>query len=187
MLRRPKTPSMNKDQIRDTVNRTFYSSLEESRTTLDALPPGQLQALVRAISDSIFAVMEELDSASPATGPLNKDEEDGSEEVVLWTGKPLMTLGEKYELTSQRLRIFSGVFSRDLEEIDLVRVRDTKVKQHMGERMVGVGDVTIFSTDKNNPEITLNNVKDPVAVREIIRKAYLAEQERRGLRYREDD
>lgn len=175
---------MNKDQIRDTVNRTFYSSLEESGTEINALPPGQLQAIVRAMSDSMYAVMEGLDAESPTTGKLSTGE-DGEEEV-LWTGKPLMTLGEKYELTTQRLRIFRGVFARDLEEIDLVRVRDTKVKQHLGERMAGVGDVTVFSTDKNNPEIVLNNVKNPVEVRETIRKAYLAEQDRRGLKFREE-
>ena len=175
---------MNKDQIRDTVNRTFYHSLEESGTDVNALPPGQLQAIVRAVADSIYAVMDGLDSESPATGPLT--ESSVGEEEILWQGKPLMTLGEKYELTSQRLRIYRGVFARNLEEIDLVRIRDTKVKQHLGERMAGVGDVTIFSTDKNNPEIVLNNVKDPVEVRETIRKAYLAEQERRGLRYREE-
>lgn len=177
--------AMNKDQVRDTVNRTFYSSLEESGTEINALPPGQLQAIVRAVSDSIFAVMEGLDEASPTTGALGGSGED-KEETVIWTGKPLFTLGEKYELTSQRLRIFKGVFSRDIEEIDLVRVRDTKVKQHLGERMAGVGDVTVFSTDKNNPEIVLNNVKEPVKVRELIRKAYLDEQERRGLRFREE-
>ena len=176
---------MNKDQIRDTVNRTFYSSLEESGTEINALPPGQLQALVRAVSDSIYAVMEGLDNHSPSTGALNSGNGD-EEETLLWTGKPLMTLGERYELTTQRLRIFRGVFARDLEEIDLVRVRDTKVKQHLGERMAGVGDVTVFSTDANNPEIVLNNVKDPIEVRETIRKAYLAEQDRRGLRFREE-
>lgn len=179
---------MNKDQIRDTVNRSFYKSLEESGAELNALPPGQLQALVRAVSDSIFAVVDQLDAESPTTGTLNDTvaSADSSDEQLLWTGRPLMTIGERYELTTQRLRIFRGVFSRNLEEIDLVRVRDTKVKQHVGERMMGVGDVTVFSTDKNSPEVTLNNVKDPVEVREIIRKAYLAEQERRGLRFREE-
>jgi hypothetical protein len=176
---------MNKDQIRDAVNRTFYSSLEESGTEVNALPPGQLQAIVRAVADSIYTVMEDLDSESPAkgTGPLPTSTED---EEILWAGKPLMTLGERYELTSQRLRIYRGVFARNLEEIDLVRIRDTKVKQHLGERMAGVGDVTIISTDKSNPEIILNNVKNPIEVRETIRKAYLAEQDRRGLRFREE-
>lgn len=175
---------MNKDQIRDAVNRTFYSSLEESGTEINSLPPGQLQAIVRAVADSIFCVMEELDEEASATGPLAAPA--SSSEEVLWQGKPLFSIGERYELTSQRLRIYRGVLARNLEEIDLVRIRDTKVKQHLGERMAGVGDVTVISTDKSNPEIVLNNVKDPVEVRETIRKAYLAEQERRGLRFREE-
>ena len=178
---------MNKDQIRDKVNQAFYGSLEESEADISSLPPGQLQAIVRAISDSMFAVLEGLDDQPGATGTLGSSgSPEDDEESMLWVGKPMFTLGEKYELTSQRLRIYRGVFSRDLEEIDLVRVRDTKVKQHLGERMAGIGDVTVFSTDKNNPEITLNNVKDPLEVREIIRKAYLAEQDRRGLKFREE-
>ncbi len=178
---------MNKDQIRDIVNRSFYGSLEESEADLSALPPGQLQALVRAMSDSMYAVLETMaeeegpgPAASPAAGA-------SGEEEVLWSGKPLGSFGERYELTTQRLRIYRGIWSRQIEEIDLVRVRETKVNQHLGERMLNVGDVTIISTDKINPELVLNNVKDPLEVREAIRKAYLAEQERRGLRYREDD
>lgn len=177
---------MNKDQIRDIVNRSFYSSLEESESDLGALPPGQLQALVRAMSDSMYAVLEGLEEEGTPPVPV-ADSADPEEERILWSGKPLMTLGERYELTTQRLRIYRGVWSRHIEEIDLVRVRETKVNQHLGERMLNVGDVTIISTDKINPELVLNNVKEPLEVREAIRKAYLAEQERRGLRYREED
>jgi hypothetical protein len=176
---------MNRDQVRDTVNRTFYLSLEESKTDLSALPPGQLQGLVRAISDSMFAVLEELDEEPGGTGPLAAVE--NAEEHVLWTGRPFMTLRVRYELTSQRLRIYRGLIGRDIEEIDLVRVRDTKVKQQAAERAVNIGDVSVFSHDTNHPEIVLSNVNDPLEVRETIRKAYLAEQERRGLRYREND
>lgn len=176
---------MNRDQIRDIVNRTFYSSLEESQTELSAIPPGQLQGLVRAISDSMFAVLDGLEETPQAvTVPPSTASE---EEVVLWTGRPFMTLRVRYELTSQRLRIYRGLIGRDIEEIDLIRVRDTKVKQHAGERTINIGDITVFSTDSNNPQIILSNVDKPLEVREVIRKAYLAEQERRGLRYRDTE
>lgn len=179
---------MNRDQVRDVVNRSFYSSLEESKTDLSALPPGQLQGLVRAISDSMFAVLEQLeDEESARPGPAATNNVDPGEERVLWTGRPFMTLRVRYELTNHRLRIYRGLIGRDIEELDLVRVRDTKVKQHAGERAINIGDVTILSHDQSNPEIVLNNVNDPLEVREIIRKAYLAEQERRGLRYRDTD
>lgn len=35
-------------------------------------------------------------------------------------------------------------------------------------------------------EVRLENVKDPAQVRELIRQAYVAEQKRRGLTYREE-
>lgn len=180
---------MNRDQVRDVVNRTFYSSLEESKTDLTALPPGQLQGLVRAISDSMFAVLDQLeeeDAAKPVAPVAGANADPGAEQV-LWYGRPFMTIRVRYELTNHRLRIYRGLIGRDIEELDLVRVRDTKVKQHAGERAMNIGDITIFSHDQSNPEIVLNNVNDPVEVREIIRKAYLAEQERRGLRYRDTD
>lgn len=179
---------MTRDQIRDIVNRSFYLSLEESKTDLGALPPGQLQGLVRAISDSMFAVLDELEEApAPVPSVAASDSSDPGQERVLWSGRPFMTLRVRYELTNHRLRIYRGLIGRDIEEIDLVRVRDTKVKQHAGERAVNIGDVTIISHDQSNPEIVLHNVSDPVDVRETIRKAYLAEQERRGLRYRDTD
>lgn len=177
---------MNRDQVRDIVNRTFYSSLEESKTDLNALPPGQLQGLVRAISDSMFAVLEELEE-TPPTAVAPSGNGNPEEERVLWSGRPFMTLRVRYELTNHRLRIYKGLVGRDIEELDLVRVRDTKVKQHAGERAINIGDVTILSHDQSNPEIVLSNVNDPLEVRETLRKAYLAEQERRGLRYRDTD
>jgi hypothetical protein len=179
---------MNRDQVRDVVNRTFYASLEESKTELSALPPGQLQGLVRAFSDSMFAVLEGLeleDAAAPAQPTAGSASPE--EERILWEGRPFMTLRVRYELTNHRLRIYRGLIGRDIEEIDLVRIRDTKVKQHAGERAMNIGDITIISHDKTNPEIVLHNVNEPLEVRETIRKAYLAEQERRGLRYRDTD
>jgi hypothetical protein len=182
---------MNRDQVRDIVNRTFYTSLEESKTDLSALPPGQLQALVRAVSDSMFAVLEQYEETPARTQPAEAAAEGAGgnpqEERVLWSGRPFMTLRVRYELTNHRLRIYRGLIGRDIEEIDLIRVRDTKVKQHAGERAVNIGDITVISHDLTNPEIVLHNVNDPLEVRETIRKAYLAEQERRGLRYRDTD
>lgn len=173
---------MQREKIRNVVTEQFYRSLDESGVTVDALPHSQLQAIVSSLADGVFAALEALEEGDQPARPAAPS----SGEEVLWQGKPAMSLGERYELTSQRLRIFRGIFNRQLEEIDLVRVRDTKVKQHLGERALNVGDITIISTDPSKPNVVLNNVKDPMKVRELIREAYLKEQERRGLRYREE-
>ena len=173
---------MQKETVRKLITDQFYRSIDESGVKLDAIPHAQLQAVVGALADGVFSALcalEEEDQGAPTPG-------ESAEESVLWSGKPYATMGTRYELTSQRLRIFRGVFSRQLEEIDLVRVRDTEVTQNLGERAFNVGDVKILSSDASKPEVVLNNVREPFEVRETIRKAYLAEQKRRGLRYRDE-
>ena len=108
------------------------------------------------------------------------------EEVQIWRGRPYMTVGTIYELTTQRIRVIKGILGNRIEEVELVRVRDTKYKQHLGERMLDVGDITVISNDPTTPELTLHNVKNPIEVREMIRKATIDEKNRRGLRYREE-
>ena len=109
-----------------------------------------------------------------------------AEEKEIWRGRPYLTVGTVYELTTQRIRVLRGILGNRVEEVELVRVRDTKFKQHLGERMLDVGDITVISTDPTMPELVLNNVKNPIEVRELIRKAVIEEKNRRGLRYREE-
>ncbi len=191
---------MQRDEVRKTVTAQFYQSLSESGVEITAIPQSQLQALVNALADGVFAALAAVDAESDAiVNPNLAASRSASliaagepqalgevEETMLWRGRPYLTIGTVYELTTQRLRIIRGILGNQVEEIELIRVRDTRVKQHLGERALNVGDVTILSNDTTAPEIVLNNVNDPLAVRELIRKAVQAEKERRGLRYRED-
>jgi thioester reductase-like protein len=176
---------VKREKFRQIISDQFYKSLEQSEVKLDSIPHTQLQAIVGAMSDGVFAAFQAVTEDSPKASQAPEAEIEAEEEV-LWVGKPQLILGTRYELTTQRLRIFSGVLSRDLEEIDLVRVRDTKVTQNLGERALNMGDIVIVSTDPSKPEFTLESVKDPMEVREKIRAAYLAEQKRRGLSFREE-
>jgi hypothetical protein len=191
---------MQRDDVRKTVTAQFYQSLSESGVEITAIPQSQLQTLVNALADGVFAALAAVDaesdtlvnsnltvSRSASAIPVSEPQALGEvEETLLWRGRPYLTIGTVYELTTQRLRIIRGILGNQVEEIELIRVRDTRVKQHLGERALNVGDVTILSNDTTAPEIVLNNVSDPLAVRELIRKAVQAEKERRGLRYRED-
>jgi len=175
---------MDRERLRSQFTEQFYRSLDESGVRMEAIPPAQLQALARAAADGLFAVLDAAE-AEGAGHDGSGVRGDGGEET-LWTGKPYLSLSTRYQLTSQRLRITRGLFGRSLEEIDLVRVRETKVTQNLGERSFNLGDVLIFTGDPETPEYVLENVRDPMEVREILRAAYLAEQKRRGLRYREE-
>lgn len=186
---------MQRDEIRKLVSSTFERSLAETGTPITAVPANQMQALVAAMADSIFAAIDALEDEQmnrPTSAPAAAGANGGSQmtadvpEQQLWRGRPYLSIGTVYEVTSQRIRVITGLFGNTVDEVELVRVRDTRVKQHLGERVLDVGDITIISNDVTNPELVLNNVKNPMEVRELIRNAVIKEKERRGLRYRED-
>jgi hypothetical protein len=189
---------MQRDDVRKAVTAQFYQSLSESGVQITAIPQNQLQAVVNALADGVFAAIAAVEAqtdtltnnvagATRAAAPQSSTAPNVGNyaETLLWRGRPYLTLGTVYELTSQRLRILSGIFGNSVEEIELIRVHDTQVKQHLGERMLNVGDIHIFSDDNTTPELVLNNVQNPIEVRELVRKAVLEERSRRGLTYRE--
>jgi hypothetical protein len=114
-----------------------------------------------------------------------EDEVDESDERILWKGRPFLSLVENYTITSERLKITTGLVSRHVENFELIRVQDIDFKQGMGERMMGIGDINIHGQDPSNPNIVLRNVPKPEEVYEIIRKAWLDSRKRHGLQFRE--
>lgn len=195
---------MQRDEVRKIVTDQFYNSLTTSGVQITTIPSAELNAIVEAMADSIFATLAaiEQDNDQPIVQPIpvqaisrpaepdspnyTHTPTENAEEMRLWQGRPYLSIGLRYELTSQRLRIYHGILGNRIEEIELIRVKDSRVNQNMGERMLNIGDVTIVSADPTTPELVLTNIHDPVEVRELLRKAVMNEKSRRGLYYRED-
>jgi hypothetical protein len=74
----------------------------------------------------------------------------------------------KYRLSKDRLFIETGALSVKLDEVQLYRVRDISMKKSLWQRIFGVGTITVNSSDKTMPEITLKNVKHPFDVKEML-------------------
>jgi uncharacterized membrane protein YdbT with pleckstrin-like domain len=83
----------------------------------------------------------------------------------------------RYRVTNQRIVIESGVFSRSLEEIDMRSVDDIEFRQTFLERLFGIGEIFVVSTDKVAPKFNLHGIHDPKNIRELIRStAYQVSQ-----------
>lgn len=74
-----------------------------------------------------------------------------------------------YTITNQRVMIETGLLTKTLSEIDLRYVDDTQFFQPMIYRLLGIGNVTIISSDKSTPVQVLRAVPDPRRIRELIR------------------
>ena len=88
----------------------------------------------------------------------------------------------RYRLTSQRLFAQTGLIAKNLEEVELVRVKDVTLSQGVLDRLLGVGTVTVLSTDDTAPELDLAGIRDPLAAKEALRTAFRAARQREGLR-----
>lgn len=74
-----------------------------------------------------------------------------------------------YNLTEERLLLYSGFLSNKREGVELYRVNDYEVISPFYLRIFGLGNVTIFSTDVKTSKSTLLAVKNPEKVADSIR------------------
>jgi membrane protein YdbS with pleckstrin-like domain len=74
-----------------------------------------------------------------------------------------------YTITNQRVMIERGLLTKGLSEIDLRYVDDTQFSQGVTDRFLGIGNVTLVSSDKTMPVYVLHGIRDPRAIREMIR------------------
>ena len=88
----------------------------------------------------------------------------------------------RYRLTTQRLFAQTGLIAKNLEEVELFRVKDVTLRQGVLDRLLGVGTVTVLSTDDTAPELELAGIRDPLAAKEALRTAFRAARQREGLR-----
>ena len=63
-------------------------------------------------------------------------------------------------LTTDRLILRAGVLSKSGREIPLERINDISFHQHLFERLLGTGDLTVESAGERGQE-TLRRVPDP--------------------------
>ena len=88
----------------------------------------------------------------------------------------------RYALSEDRLFLSEGFLNIKDDEILLYRVRDIDSSRNLWQRICGVGTITVMSSDKSMPILVLKNVKNPIAVKELIHKQVEEMKIRRRVR-----
>jgi len=74
----------------------------------------------------------------------------------------------RYSLSEDRLFLSKGFLNLKEDEVLLYRVRDIDTRRSLFQRILGVGTVTVISSDRTSPNLVLKNIKDPLMVKELI-------------------
>ena len=107
-------------------------------------------------------------------------------EQYIWTdrkrilGMPLSFT--RYAISDDRLFLSVGFLTIRDEEILLYRVRDISASRTLWQRLFGVGTILVASSDKSMPTLIIQNVKNPMAVKELLHDQ--VEQAKRNRRMR---
>jgi uncharacterized membrane protein YdbT with pleckstrin-like domain len=81
----------------------------------------------------------------------------------------LQTKNHVFELTSERLKITEGVFSKVTETLELYRVKDIEVRQPFIYRLLGVENILVNTSDLSSPIIRLEAIPKSVGLADKLR------------------
>jgi len=181
---------MSVNEIQAKVKAALWKAVAQSKVDVSSVSQEDMDKLVNTMTDGVLQEMDDI--LSEASGKVSSkavasiDDDDGIVEHILWEGRPFLSLRYYYQITTERVRISEGLFGKEREDIELVRIQDIDHKQSITERALGIGDIFISSHDATQPEATLFNVSDPEEIHEILRRAVLNARKKHGMSYREE-
>ncbi len=111
--------------------------------------------------------IEEVETVAKEVG------EDAEKKEILWQDKKRPFVGlplsfTKYTLWPDKLVIDVGFFVRRQNEVRLYRIVDFSVRQNLIQRMFGIGDIVVSSSDNSEADFVIREVKKPYEVKDKI-------------------
>ncbi len=102
--------------------------------------------------------------------------------IIAW--RWLQNMASAYEITDQRLIVRRGLIMKTIDEIELYRVKDVRVRFSLINQLADIGTITITSSDRTtgNQDFVLRDVPAARERREGIRKLVDRARQRRGVR-----
>jgi len=86
-----------------------------------------------------------------------------------------------YEVSAERIEWERGIFDRKVDNLDMFRVIDLKLRRTIFDVIFGIGTVALITTDKTDPEFVFEKVRECRLLYDVIKKASLDADRRTGV------
>lgn len=87
----------------------------------------------------------------------------------------------RYEITSQRIRIERGIFSRVKSSVELFNIEHFNIESPLGMRLLGYCILHLRSSDPDVPLLTLYGIENLESLADLLRECSLRERARRKV------
>ena len=101
--------------------------------------------------------------------------------IFIALAKWIETRNRVYELTTERILITTGVFTKRTDQLELYRVKDMTLEEPFWQRMFGVGEICLITSDPVNPQLVLEAVPKVKELKEQLRKNVEACRDRKRV------
>lgn len=91
----------------------------------------------------------------------------------------------KYSMDEERLFVDKGFFKTTSDEVRLYRIMDVSLTRTLGQKIWGVGDIEVHSSDKTLHDFTIKSVKNPKEVKELLSQTVEKQREQKRVLNRE--
>ena len=86
-----------------------------------------------------------------------------------------------YEVSPDRIEYGRGIFSRQIDNLDMFRVVDLKLHRSLLDCITGVGSVTLVTKDDTDPVFEFEKVTEPKDLYDVLKKASLDADRKQGF------
>jgi uncharacterized membrane protein YdbT with pleckstrin-like domain len=99
---------------------------------------------------------------------------------VLWRWLVVRCL--RYRLTTERIRLTTGVLNQEIDEIELYRVKDITMTRSFWMRMTGLSTIHLKTSDRTLPKLEIPAIHKGTELREVLRKQVEKIRDRKRVR-----
>jgi membrane protein YdbS with pleckstrin-like domain len=99
--------------------------------------------------------------------------------VLAWKTASLKSI--HYEVSPDRIEWSRGIFDRHVDNLDMFRVVDLKLRRSLLECFLGIGTVVLITKDESDPEFEFVKVRRSRSLYDILKDAGLKADKKRGV------
>ena len=93
----------------------------------------------------------------------------------------LIIRSTRYRVSNYRIDYERGIFSRNIDTLELWHVDDISFHQSFLDRILNVGTINIVSDDKTTPRLPLHGVPNPRPLFDSLKQRVIAVKRQRGV------
>lgn len=93
----------------------------------------------------------------------------------------LIVKSVRYRITNYRIDFERGIFGKKIDTLELWHVEDIRFDQSFLDRIMGVGNLMVVSSDETTPQLHMHGLPNPRPLFETLKQRVIAVKRSRGV------